>query len=174
MSRSLLAAACALVAVTLTACSGDDEKPDAGEEKSPTAAQSPHPEAPLPATVAQVVTPAHLDSLCRDGRFTQADEVLTTLPAEYAEQAERILTYDCGGRIDQVVWAEFAEPDVAAELLDPATAGGSVTFVAHTTVLAVNERLVNQGGLGALAYFEDLREQCGCGTYAEGSVTGGR
>jgi hypothetical protein len=63
---------------------------------------------------------------------------------------------------------------LAAELIDPATAGGSVTFVAHTTVLAVDERLVNQGGLDALAYFEDLREQCGCGTYAEGSVTGGR
>lgn len=53
--------------------------------------------------------------------------MLTTLPAKYAEQAEGVLAYSCGGQIHQVVWAEFAEPDIAAELLDPAAAGGSVT-----------------------------------------------
>ena len=172
MPRSLFAIVCALLAVVITGCGGDDEKLDAGEE-SPAESQSTHPEAALPAAVAQVVTPTHLDAPCRSGEFTETDEVLTTLPAKYVKQAERILTYSCGGQIDQVVWAEFPEPDVAAELLDPATAGGSVTFVAHTTVLAVNERLVAEKGLDASAYFDELRQECGCGAYAEGSITGG-
>jgi hypothetical protein len=154
------------LAVALTGCSDDADQPEAGEG-SASPSESANPDATLPATVAQAITPTHLDPVCGDGRFTEADDVLGTLPEEYAEQAERILTYDCAGKIDQVVWAEFADSDVSAELLDAETnpPGGAARFVAASTALVVDGRLIEKRGLDVTAYFEELGAACGCGEW---------
>jgi len=160
--RLSLAAACAL-AIALSGCSGDDE-PDAEQTREPTASDSVHPDASLPATVAQAITPEHLDPVCPDGQFIEAEGVLGTLAESYAEQAERIMTYDCDGMIDQVVWAEFASAELPADLLDPDARpnSGAAAFAAGPTVLVVNDRVVEKG-LDVAAYFEDLGAACGCG-----------
>ena len=162
MTLRHLAAVCVLaLAALLAGCSDDEPSKDTDGERAPTAAEAPN--ATLGSTVAQAVTPDHLDPVCPGGRFTEADDVLGTLPTEYAGQAERILSYTCDDLIDQVVWAELRDADSAAAL--PAEAGGSAVFVAGSTVLAVAERLVDEAGLDATAYFEALSEACGCGSY---------
>jgi hypothetical protein len=115
------------------------------------------------------VTPTHLDPVCRGGQFIETGEVLGTLPASYAKQADRIFTYECGGLLDQVVWAELPDAKAAAELLDPEVADGAIVFVADATVLAVAARVVDEG-LDVAAYFQDLADNCGCGTYDFTSV----
>lgn len=162
MSLRHLAAVLALFAL-LTGCSDDEPKSESDDE-TPTVSDSPQPEATLPSALAQVLTPAHLDDVCPGGQFTEADDVLGTLPAAYAEQATQIFTYDCAGLRDQVVWAELPDAEVAAELLDPANSEGAPTFVAGNTVLAVAPRLVDEAGLDTEAFFADLSEQCGCGS----------
>jgi hypothetical protein len=150
------------LALTLVACS-DDEPPGSGSEDAPSAAEAPNPDATLSATVAQAVTPEHLDPVCPDGAFVPADDVLGTMPPEYAGQAETLLTYECDELIDQVVWAELPDADSAATL--PEDAGGADVFVAGPTVLVVAERLVDEAGLDTTAYFDALAEACGCGSY---------
>jgi hypothetical protein len=152
------------LALGLAACSDDDEPGPPAEEPAGSSAAV-NPEATLPDAVAQSVTPAHLNPICPSGQFTEADAVLSTLPEEYAAEATKILTYDCDELIDQVVWAELPDADRAAELLDPEASGGVPAFVADTTVLLVNERLVDEAGLDVTAYFEALSEACGCGTF---------
>ncbi len=162
MTLRHLAAVLALALGTMLAgCSDDQPSKDADAERSPTGTEASS--ATLGATVVQAVTPDHLDPVCPGGRFTDADDVLGTLPAKYAGQAERIISYSCDDLIDQVVWAELPDAEAAASL--PAEAGGSAVFVAGTTVLAVAERLVDEAGLDATAYFEALSEACGCGSY---------
>jgi hypothetical protein len=150
------------LALALVACS-DDEPSGSGSQDSPSAAEAPNPEATLPATVAQAVTPEHLEPVCPDGRFVPADDVLGTLPPRYAGQAEELLTYECDDLIDQVVWAELPNAEAAATL--PEEAGGAAVFVAGPTVLVVAERLVDEAGLDTTAYFDALEEACGCGSY---------
>lgn len=146
-----LAAVCLLLA-SLAACSSDDPAP---ESKPTLSSDSPNPDASLPAAVAEAVTPAHLDPVCANGSFTETDGVLGTLPADLARSAERILTYDCAGLIDQVVWAELSEP---------VPAGDASTFTAGATVLVVSDQVVD-AGLDVTAYFEALSDACGCGSY---------
>jgi len=165
VSRILAALVSLILAVGLAGCS-DDEKPASSKEE-PAASDSPNPDAILPAAVADAVTPSHLDPVCADGRFTEVDDVLGTLPAEYAEDAEQIYTYDCDDQIDQVVWVELPDADRAEELLDQAAAGGASAFVASTTALLVAPRLLTEVGLDVTAYFEALAEACGCGSYVE-------
>jgi hypothetical protein len=146
----------------LVACS-DDEPSGSGSQDSPSAAGASSPDATLSATVAQAVTPEHLDPVCPGGTFVPADDVLGTLPPEYAAQAETLLSYECDELIDQVVWAELPDADAAATL--PEESGGADVFVAGSTVLGVSERLVDEAGLDTTAYFEALAEACGCGSY---------
>jgi hypothetical protein len=163
MTLRHLVAVCALAVSPLVAgCSGD-EPSDAGGQGSPSAGDPPHPDATLSATVAQAVTPGHLDPVCPGGRFTDADDVLGTLPPEYADQAVRIISYACDDLIDQVVWAELPDAELAAAL--PEEAGGTAVFEAGATVLVVSERLVDEAGLDVTAYFDELAAACGCGTY---------
>lgn len=170
MSRLFVALALAL-ALLLTGCSDDD--PEAGPDQQPSASDTPDPEVRLPATVAQAITPGHLDPVCPNGRFTEAEDVLGTLPAAYAAQAIQIFTYDCEGLIEQVVWAELPDAEVAAELLDPKAADGASAFVAGTTVLLVAPRVVDEAGLDVAAYFQDLSDNCGCGSFSGPALTGG-
>jgi hypothetical protein len=155
------------LALLLTGCSDDEPKSEPDEK--PTLSAPPTVDAALPATVAQAVTPAHLDPVCPGGQFRETVDVLDTLPAAYAERADRIFAYDCDDLIDQVVWAELPNSQAAAELLDPEAAEGAVMFVADNTVLAVAARLVDEG-LDVAAYFQDLADNCGCGTYDVTSV----
>jgi len=164
MTLRHLAAVCVVaLAPALAGCSDDGPATETDGQESPTAAEASDPDATLGATVAQAVTPGHLDPVCPGGRFIAAEDVLGTLPPEYAAQAERILSYECDDLIDQVVWAELPDAEAAASL--PEEAGGASVFVAGTTVLAVAERLVDEAGLDATAYFEALSEACGCGSY---------
>lgn len=156
----------------LAGCGFGDDGDDEGKEAS-SARQSPAPTEPGPepsasgaiefATVERL-TPGFLSRHpnCPPGEFKATEAFLTTLPKGATRNTKSPpQSYSCGGRVDQVVFADFEDPADARALLSPKNTANSASFVAGTVVVLVNFGLEDKVDIAG--FFKQIRRECDCG-----------
>jgi hypothetical protein len=99
---------------------------------------------------------------CPPGEFEPTRNVLTTLPRGATGKTKvPPESYSCGGRVDQVVFAEFEDPADAERLLDPKNTANSASLVAGSIVVLVN--LGVEDRVDIAGFFKEIRRECDCG-----------
>jgi hypothetical protein len=170
MMRLRHLAPAALAVAALAGCGGgDDEGGDEGNRESADTAAETTADAgggakPIDFELVERVTPDILakDKECPPGEFSPSRDPLTTITEEDAKKAKTPpQSYSCGGRVDQVIWAEFEDEADAQKLLDPANTSNAATLVSGNTVVLVNLGIEPEVKIKEL--FDAIQQECDCG-----------
>jgi hypothetical protein len=166
----LLALVIALAAggALLTGCDIDDGGEDTGATQPTTteraAGRRPGPGKAIEFAAVERLTLEYLSEHpdCPPGEFEPTEAFLTTLPRGASRKtAQPPQSYSCGGRVDQVVYAEFEDPADARALLDPRNTANSASLVAEDIVVLVNFGLEKRVDIAG--FFKAIRRECDCG-----------
>jgi hypothetical protein len=161
-----------LIACALLAGCGLDEDDGGSQEQAASTERTTPPRAGaggartgiLDFETVERLTPDYLSKHpgCPPGEFKPTRNVLTTLPkGATGKTREPPRSYNCGGRVDQVVYARFEDPAHARRLLDPKNTANSTSFVAGDVVVLVNFGIDKKVDIAG--FFAEIKRACDCG-----------